>query len=565
MATGYNAAFMAAQMPVPSYRFTSNKSKTKDAKSSKTRKRISKQSGTSDDSQGSTLSPEVSLEEGGPAAAELVATATGGPTPGPGSPSFYPSSSWSPKSTSHSIFKQSNAHPLSRNRSRNSDDTVESNVEQRQVHASSSRSRYPSKASVVAGQMTGLAPRSESLSSNSGTTSLSNRTMTSTDATGSWDHVPHPKPFVLRNGRTYLNDATLPYPLPTDLTELHRQSMRTLLLIQVFGAPVCSPIFAKRPPQRVLEVGCGSGFWSMMCHRYFKARGHDGICFTGIDIAPLAPNNSTNETDAVKPDAEMKWNFISHDLRQMPWPVPDEEYDLIMIKDLSLVTTNSQFQTFTEEYLRVLRPGGVMEIWESDHLIRMLKPHFPDHNLVGDDMEEYEAAAALGAYVMNANTPLTTPLNRYIIEYNQWLSKALELRDLTAVPCTLVGPALLQESETLTDIKSRRLAIPLSELRWERDGSSSKGSDKTAGQRTEKRNLTPGQDALRKTSLLTVVQQVQALEPILREVSGKSQDEWDQWLGKMMGDLMSNCGTSWGECLEVGAWWATKRKTAPKS
>jgi len=47
---------------------------------------------------------------------------------------------------------------------------------------------------------------------------------------------------------------------------------------------------------------------------------------------------------------------------------------------------------------------------------------------------------------------------------------------------------------------------------------------------------------------------------VLREVSGKSQDEWDGWLGKMMNDLVKDNGTSWGECLEVGAWWARKKK-----
>jgi SAM-dependent methyltransferase len=100
--------------------------------------------------------------------------------------------------------------------------------------------------------------------------------------------LPVSKPLVLRSGRAYLNDATLPYPLPVDLAELHRQSLRTLLLIQVFGGPVCSPSLAARPPQRVLEVGCGSGFWSMMCHRYFVKKGHANISFTGIDIGPMA-------------------------------------------------------------------------------------------------------------------------------------------------------------------------------------------------------------------------------------------------------------------------------------
>lgn len=394
--------------------------------------------------------------------------------------------------------------------------------------------------------------------------------MASTDDSNSRESLLSSKPFVLRNGRSYLNDSSLPYPLPADLTELHRQSMRTLLLIQVFGAPVCSPVFNKRPPQRVLEIGCGSGFWSMMCYRYFKARGHCSISFTGIDIAPLAPTTQGSATGSSKPDPEMQWNFISHDLRQMPWPLPTEQYDLVMVKDMSLATTNLQNQDFIDEYLRILRPGGVLEIWESDHLIRMLRPHVPEAGLSAEDAEEHETATSLGAYLMNANTPLSAPLNAYVVEYNQWLSKALESRDLTPVPCTLIGPVLLQESELLTDVRSRRLAIPLSEVRWERegvggvvtkDGRSSEGSkEKNKAPNVDPKPMTAGQEALRKTALLTVVQQVQALEPILRDVAGKSQDEWDTWLGKMMANLVSESGTSWGECLEVGAWWATKRK-----
>lgn len=112
-------------------------------------------------------------------------------------------------------------------------------------------------------------------------------------------------------------------------------------------------------------------------------------------------------------------------------------------------------------------------------------------------------------------------------------------------------------------MRSRRLAVPLSEVRWEREGVGAvvTGDDrgKHAAPPTEPRTLTAGQSALRATALLTVVQQVQALEPILRKASGKSQDEWDVWLGKMMGDLMGEGGTSWGECLEVGAWWASKK------
>jgi hypothetical protein len=263
----------------------------------------------------------------------------------------------------------------------------------------------------------------------------------------------------------------------------------------------------------------------------------------------------------------MKWTFVQHDLRQRPWPLPDGEYDLVMVKDMSLATPNMQYQAFVDEYIRLLRPGGTLEMWESDQNIRMLRPHVPGSSS-NDDTEEQEAASSLGAYVMTSNTPLSAPLNTFLVEYNHWLSRALESRELTAVPCTLIGPMLLQEADTLTEVRSKRLAIPLSEVRWEREGvggvvtkdgkSYVEMKGKAPHKNVEKKSLTSGQAALRKTALLTVVQQAQALEPILREVSGKSIDEWDVWLGKMMGDLMSESGTSWGECLEVGAWWAKK-------
>ncbi|KAF7562812.1 hypothetical protein G7046_g1301 [Stylonectria norvegica] len=394
--------------------------------------------------------------------------------------------------------------------------------------------------------------------------------MTSTDPSNSSDNAAIAKPFVLRNGRTYFNDPTLPYPLPSDLTELHRQCLRTLLLIQIYGAPICSPSVLTNPPLRVLEIACGSGFWSIMCNQYFRERGHSGISFTGIDIAPLAPGSANTPTDSVKPDKDMNWKFIQHDLRQIPWPLPNEEYDFIMIKDTSLMMPNLLYDPFMEEYLRILCPNGTIEMWESDAVIRMLRPHVPSPKQGSDEAEEHEAVSNLGAYIMTANTPLSAPLNTYLVEYNHWLSRALESRQLTALPCALIGAYLLQESEKLIEVRSKRRAIPLSEVRWEREGVGgvvTKGGKsyvemKGKGpphQKVEKKTLSAAQSALRKTALLTVVQQIQALEPILREASGKSQDEWDVWLGKMMGDLMSESGTSWGECLEVGAWWAKKK------
>ncbi|KFY99847.1 hypothetical protein V498_00475 [Pseudogymnoascus sp. VKM F-4517 (FW-2822)] len=398
--------------------------------------------------------------------------------------------------------------------------------------------------------------RAQSLSSTSLTNSSTNTPSLLSSPPAKDDYVR--RPFTMRNSRRYLADPTLRYPLPVDLPEMHRQVLRTMLLVNVFGGPICSPNFRNTPPKKVLEVGCGNGYWSALCHKHFARQGHS-VSFTGIDIAPLSADNSTNG---------MKWRFVQHDLRNLPTPFQDEEFDLVMVKDLSMISSQlSMTANLMDEYLRILRPGGAIEVWDGDHTIRMVLSHSPTQGAQdSDDSEDEDTAQAegTGTYILTAQTPFTEAQNPYLTEYNTWLTKAFDARGLSAIPCTSMASLLLQEPE-LADIESRRLAIPLGEVRWERAGTegSTKGKEADSG----KKVLTTGQTALRHTALLTLVQYMESLEPFLREASGKSQDEWDRWYGDMMNDLLVQNGTSWGECLEVGAWWATKRdapKTKPK-
>lgn len=352
-------------------------------------------------------------------------------------------------------------------------------------------------------------------------------------------------PYELRHGRRYLRD--LVYPLPVDLPEIQRQNLRTLLGCSVFGRAVCAPRVAKCVPQKVLEVGCGSAYWSARCHEYFTTLGYRSVSFTGLDVAPLAPDLKKQGVN---------WTFVQHDFRRNPWPFDDGEFDLIMLKDLSLVVPlGSASQHFLDECIRLLKVGGTLELWESDHVLRSLLPHPPPPT--SKQRAEHDMAVQTGTFLIGPGTPFAPAQNKYLAHANAWIGEALDRRKLPPTPCARIAHSLYQEAESLCDIGIRRVAIPLGELRWEGEKVPSSGGDGKGKHR--ERNLSPDQVALRQTALLSVVQMIESLEPLLKDVSGKNSEEWGHWWASMMADLMDpSRGAISGESLEIGAWWATK-------
>jgi SAM-dependent methyltransferase len=378
-------------------------------------------------------------------------------------------------------------------------------------------------------------------------------------------------PLTLRNGRRYIRDPTSTYPFPCDLAEIHRQSLRTLLLRQVFGAPFCNPFFSEGPPKRVLDMCCGSGLWTTICHQQFVREGHDNVQFTGIDLVPLAPDLSQQG---------INWHFVQHDIRKKPLPFPAEHFDFIFIKDTSLCNPATHMQGDPlEEPLRLLKPGGTLEIWDSDYIFRTLLPNPPAAPGITD--EDQDHADSTATYTVSPGTPFTKAQNTYLQDYNAWAQRAFEKRRLTGIPCAFIGLAFSAESESFQAGGARRIAIPLGEVRWEREGvggprpkkagasrrsSTSEEHDKEKDKESPERKKNPDrkvlnseQGALRQTALLTIVQMIESLEPMLMEASGKSRDEWDRWWAGMTHDLLQAKGANNGECLEVGAWWGKKR------
>ncbi|GIZ37883.1 hypothetical protein CKM354_000131300 [Cercospora kikuchii] len=364
-------------------------------------------------------------------------------------------------------------------------------------------------------------------------------------------------PFELRHGRRCLR-SEVPYPLPCDLEELHRQSLRTLLDFQIFGGPICNAMQRQKPPKKVLELGCGGALWTAMCHDWYAARGHTDIQFVGLDVAPLPPNLRRQG---------IKWKFVQHDMRRVPLPFADNEFDLIMIKDCSTtMPLDPRSEKILIDLVRVLKPGGYMEIWESDFITRSLLNNTPPPRC--RIPEHQQDADRSGTFAVPIGSPFAQTQNKYFQKANKWMEEIFEKRKLNPAPSTRIAEMLMSEPG-FHDVNYRRVAIPFRELPWEKERAraarnghdsplSVNSADDTHGLESHSK-LTPDQLALRHSALITVLGMIEALEPELKTASRMNAEEWSIWWACMMTDLLdpSNDSLS-GECLEMGAWWATK-------
>lgn len=368
--------------------------------------------------------------------------------------------------------------------------------------------------------------------------SLSGRHPESFSTSTSHETEKEHSPLIFKEGRPYLNgiDGPFTYPLPVDLTETNRHIMLGLLTSAVFETPLLSPELLEKPPRRVLEVGCDSGYWSAACHQYFQSRGHQAS-FIGIDSKPPDGINECYKSMG------MDWQYIQYDLRDPEWPVEDGSIDLVMAKNMALVFNASSYSRASSEYVRVLRPGGTLEVWEHDFLIRSVTPQA--------QAEDTEELAHLGVYPVGMTASLGPSVNPYVVDYNIWLKSALEDLDLSPMPSvltpSLLAGCLVEGADELEGMIGKRLAVPLTALKWEREDG-------------EKMVLTNTQAAIRQTALGTFIGMVEAFEPLLRKSNRKNDDEWQEWLERAKREWVQGNGLSLGECLEFGALSLRKKK-----
>lgn len=382
--------------------------------------------------------------------------------------------------------------------------------------------------------------------------------------------LPKPPTFASRHGRRFHGDESIPYYLPCDVQELSRQSLFHEVQREVYGGLYCAEFSDNNIPCKVLELCCGTAIWSASVADEFAARGRPDVQFVGLDIVPV--------------HADMKgvnFTFVKHNFQVLPLPFADGEFDYVFGREISMATPISDAKQMTE-CVRILKPGGTLEIQCSDYSIRSLQR---------SHITSYTPGSS--AYTMVPTTQFaSTAENAYIHAWNERITKMLTKNNLSPVPCTLIGPQLLMEEE-IVGLQSKRVALPLDEIWWESPNSDSKaphltrekrisadaasiesrsGINRKSSQSTTRRSstssgslqspLTASEKAVRNLAKLTFAQLIESLEPVLRETNGIRQDDWDNWYKELMVDFFENGGLTGGECMEFGAWWGVKSKSS---
>jgi ubiquinone/menaquinone biosynthesis C-methylase UbiE len=169
-----------------------------------------------------------------------------------------------------------------------------------------------------------------------------------------------PRRWAWLGGRPFLPNS--PYILPKDAEEAGRLDIQHYLFTLAAGGLYRAPL---RQPRSILDVACGTGTWGReMAQRFPHAR------VIGLDIDESLPARAM---DILGPGGQFPRNFrfqVADVLYRLP--LNDASFDCVHARLISPFVPITRWPDVVAEMVRVLRPGGLIEL--VDH---QTSPHTP--------------------------------------------------------------------------------------------------------------------------------------------------------------------------------------------
>ncbi|KAK3307401.1 S-adenosyl-L-methionine-dependent methyltransferase [Chaetomium strumarium] len=164
-----------------------------------------------------------------------------------------------------------------------------------------------------------------------------------TSSTGSTSVTSSVYAHTYENGRRYQHFKNGRYPIPNDDEELNREDMKHAMLLELCdGKLFYAPI--GEHPQKVLDIGTGTGIWAIeMGDRFPEAR------VRGIDLSPT-------QAVWVPPNVD----FLVDDCEKEEWL--DRDVDLVHFRFMTVILKD--VPTVLKHAYESLKPGGWIELQE---------------------------------------------------------------------------------------------------------------------------------------------------------------------------------------------------------
>ncbi|KAI8067609.1 S-adenosyl-L-methionine-dependent methyltransferase [Gongronella butleri] len=153
------------------------------------------------------------------------------------------------------------------------------------------------------------------------------------------------------DGRKFFGSHVSSYVLPCDEEEIDRLHLLHFMVRFAIQGNYLAPVTDHlRKGATVLDIGCGPGSWTMeIAGEYPKST------IVGVDMASMFPKD-------IKP---LNCQFYQCDvLRGLPFQ--DATFDYVFMRFMGHGIERDQWPTVLQDILRVLKPGGWMEIVEFD-------------------------------------------------------------------------------------------------------------------------------------------------------------------------------------------------------
>jgi len=131
--------------------------------------------------------------------------------------------------------------------------------------------------------------------------------------------------------------------MPTDEKEQDRLDLHHEIMLNLLGGKIhLAPV---QNPQRILDVGTGTGIWAIDAADKFPS-----AKVIGTDLSPIQPKWVPPNCQFQVDDAEREWTFES------------ELFDFIHARNLA--QSISKWDMLMESINRCTKPGGVVELAE---------------------------------------------------------------------------------------------------------------------------------------------------------------------------------------------------------